>query len=146
MKPKLVLVFFLLIFVARAGVQTKADDIVGLWLTGGKEPAKIQIYRSGDKYYGKIVWLKYPEANGMARVDSKNPDKNKQKQPIIGLVILRNFKFDDNEWNDGKIYDPESGKTYSCHLTLKDNNTLKVRGYVGVSLLGRTETWTRTTL
>jgi uncharacterized protein (DUF2147 family) len=146
MKPKLILVIFLLFFVARSVAQTKADDIVGVWLTGGKEPAKIQIYRSGDKYYGKIVWLKYPEANGMARLDSKNPDKSKQKQQIIGLVILQHFRFDDNEWNDGKIYDPESGKTYSCHLTLKGNKTLKVRGYVGVSLLGRTETWIRTTL
>jgi uncharacterized protein (DUF2147 family) len=146
MKPKLLLVIFLLFFVARSVAQTKADDIVGVWLTGGKEPAKIQIYRSGDKYYGKIVWLKYPEANGMARLDSKNPDKSKQKQQIIGLVILQHFRFDDNEWNDGKIYDPESGKTYSCHLTLKGNKTLKVRGYVGVSLLGRTETWIRTTL
>lgn len=126
--------------------QTKADDIVGVWLTGGKEPAKIQVYRSEDKYYGKIVWLKYPEENGMAWLDSNNPDKNKQGQKIIGLVILRDFKFDDEEWNAGKIYDPESGKTYSCNLSLKDNNTLKVRGYIGLSLLGRTETWKRTTL
>jgi uncharacterized protein (DUF2147 family) len=124
--------------------QTKADAIVGVWLTGGREPAKIQVYRSGDKYYGKIVWLKYPEENGKARLDINNPDREKRNQQIIGLVILRSFKFDDDEWDSGKIYDPESGKTYSCNLSLKDKNTLTVRGYVGISLLGRTETWTRT--
>ena len=65
---------------------------------------------------------------------------------FIGLEILRNFKFDnDDEWEGGKIYDPESGKTYSCNMSLTGNE-LKVRGYVGVSLLGRTETWTRTNL
>jgi uncharacterized protein (DUF2147 family) len=126
--------------------QTKADDIVGIWLTGGNEPAKIQVYRSGDKYFGKIVWLKYPEKSGKPRVDSKNPDKSKQSQPIIGIVILKNFKFEEDEWNDGKIYDPESGKTYSCVLSFKEKNVLKVRGYVGVSLLGRTEVWNKSSL
>jgi uncharacterized protein (DUF2147 family) len=126
--------------------QIKADDIVGVWLTGGKEPAKIQIYRSGDKYYGRIAWLKYPEENGRARLDANNPDKDKRKQPIIGLVILTNFKFDEDEWNGGKIYDPESGKTYSCNISLKDKNTVKIRGYIGISLIGRTETWVRSQL
>ena len=101
--------------------QNKADDIIGIWLTGGKEPAKIQIYKSGD------------------------PDKSKRNSPIIGLVMLTDFKFDgDDEWKGGDIYDPESGKTYSSFIYLKDNNTIRVRGYVGISLFGRTETWTRT--
>ena len=123
--------------------QTKADNIIGVWLTGGKEPARIQVYRSGDKYYGKIVWLKYPEANGGPRLDKNNPDKNKQSQRIVGLVILKDFRFENEEWNDGSIYDPESGKTYKCKLSLKDNGTLNVRGYIGISLFGRTETWVR---
>jgi uncharacterized protein (DUF2147 family) len=126
--------------------QTNADDIVGIWLTGGKEPAKIQVYKSGNKYFGKIVWLKYPEKDGQPRVDRKNPEKNKQSQQIIGIVILNNFKFEDDEWKDGKIYDPESGKTYNCVLSLKGKNILNVRGYVGVSLFGRTEVWNRTSL
>jgi uncharacterized protein (DUF2147 family) len=126
--------------------QVKADDIVGIWLTTGKEPAKIQIYKSGQKYYGKIVWLQNPLENGKPKVDENNPDKNKRNQQIIGLVILSDFKFDDEEWDHGKIYDPENGKTYSCILTLRDRITLKVRGYVGVSLLGRTEKWTKTSL
>ena len=125
--------------------QNKADDITGNWLTGGKEPAKIQIYKSGEKFSGKIVWLKNPIENGKQRVDANNPDKAKRSNPIIGLVMLTGFKFDGNdEWKGGDIYDPESGKTYSSYLYLKDKNTLKVRGYVGISLFGRTETWART--
>jgi uncharacterized protein (DUF2147 family) len=125
--------------------QNKADDIVGIWLTSGKEPAKIQIYKSGEKFYGKIIWLKNPTENGKQRMDANNPDRAKQSNPIIGLLMLTGFKFDgDDEWKGGDIYDPESGKTYSSYLFLKDKNTLKVRGYVGISLFGRTETWTRT--
>jgi uncharacterized protein (DUF2147 family) len=125
--------------------QNKADDIIGIWLTGGKEPAKIQLYKSGEKYYGKIIWLKNPTESGKQRMDVNNPDKSKRSNPIIGLVMLTGFKFNgDNEWKGGDIYDPESGNTYSSYLYLKDKNTLKVRGYVGISLFGRTETWTRT--
>jgi uncharacterized protein (DUF2147 family) len=146
MMVRSVLVVLLMFLHAQLTGQTKADDIVGVWLTGGNEPAKIQVFRSGDRYFGKIIWLKNPEKNGAPRLDIKNPDKALQKQQIVGLTILKNFRFDDGEWNDGKIYDPQSGSTYSCYLTLTNNNTLKVRGYVGISLLGRTEIWTRTTL
>jgi uncharacterized protein (DUF2147 family) len=125
--------------------QNKADDIIGIWLTGGKEPAKIQIYKSDVKFNGKITWLKNPTENGKQRVDANNPSETKRSNPIIGLVILTGFKFDgEEEWKGGDIYDPESGKTYSSYIYLKDKNTLKVRGYVGISLFGRTETWTRT--
>ena len=121
------------------------DDIIGVWLTTGKEPAKIQIYKSGDKFYGKIIWLQNPLEGGKQRVDANNPDKSKRNELIIGLVILKGFKFNgDDEWKGGDIYDPENGKSYSSYINLKDKNTLKVRGYVGISLFGRTETWTRT--
>ena len=147
MKCKLSLCLISLILTGGVVAQTKADDIVGIWLTSGKESAKIRIYKSGDSYFGQIVWLKNPTENGEAKVDSQNPDNNKQNQPIVGLVILKEFKFDgDNEWNNGKIYDPESGKTYNCFMSLNDRNTLKVRGYVGISLFGRTEKWTKTNL
>jgi uncharacterized protein (DUF2147 family) len=140
---------FIFLFAASASLissaQAKADDIIGVWQTPGKEPAKIEIYRSGEKYFGKIIWLKNPMENNQPRVDGKNPDEGKRTRPIIGLVILHDFKFDDDEWDDGKIYDPESGNTYSCYISLKDKNTLKVRGYVGISLFGRTEIWKRGT-
>ena len=124
--------------------QIKADDILGVWLTSGKEPAKIQIYKSGQKYYGRIVSLQNPLNNGKPKMDINNPDKLKRNQQILGLIILIGFEFDGDEWNDGKIYDPESGKIYSCYLSIKNESALKVRGYIGVSLFGRTETWTKT--
>jgi uncharacterized protein (DUF2147 family) len=98
--------------------QVKAD-ILWIWLTAGKEPAKIQIYKSGEKYYGKIVWLRNSTNNDKQRVDNNNPDKSKQNQPIIGLIILKDFKFDTDEWEDGTIHDPETGKIYDCILTFR---------------------------
>jgi len=121
------------------------DDIVGVWITGGKEPAKIQVYKNGEKYFGKITWLQNPlSKEGKPRTDKNNPDKNKKSTPVIGLVILKGFKFDGHsEWRNGEIYDPESGNSYTSYLYLKNRNTLRVRGYIGLSLFGRTETWTR---
>lgn len=124
--------------------QNKADDIIGVWLTAGDDPAKIQIYKNGDNFSGKIIWMKNPLKEGKQRLDSKNPEVAKRTNPVIGLLLIKDFKFNNkDEWKGGTIYDPANGKTYSCYLYLKDRNTLKVRGYIGISLLGRTETWTR---
>lgn len=119
------------------------DDIVGKWLTEeGK--AKIEVYKKGDKYFGKIVWLKEPNnPDGSPKVDKENPDEKMKSRKILGMELLQNFEFDDDEWEDGTIYDAESGKTYSCVITMSDNNTLDVRGYIGVSWIGRTTKWTR---
>lgn len=145
MKTKKLLLALLLLAGSYAYGQRKADDITGYWQTRGKNPAKIQIYKAGTAFAGKIVWLKDALDNGRPKTDKNNPDAGRRSQPIVGLQILSGFVFDgDDEWEDGKIYDPESGKTYRCYLALKDKSTLKVRGYIGVSLLGRTETWTRT--
>jgi uncharacterized protein (DUF2147 family) len=137
------LFLFLVLCFGAAEAQVKADDIIGIWLTHGDKPAKIQVYKTGDQYFGKIIFLQFPIENGKPMVDKRNPDKGKQEQPLLGLGLLSGFLFDKDEWNSGHIYDPESGKTYSCTISLKDQRTLKVRGYVGISLFGRTEVWTR---
>jgi uncharacterized protein (DUF2147 family) len=145
MKSKFFITAVLILICCILKAQNNAEAIIGNWLTGGKEPATIQIYKSGEKFYGKIIGLKNPTDNGKPKLDNNNPDKLKRTSPIIGLILLTGFKFDgDDEWKNGDIYDPESGKTYSSYLYLKDTNTLKVRGYVGISIFGRTETWTRT--
>ncbi|GAB2777561.1 DUF2147 domain-containing protein [Rhabdobacter roseus] len=121
------------------------DAVVGTWLTGSKK-GHVQIYKQGGQYFGKIIWLKEPNdpKTGAPKLDANNPDANKRKQPLQGLVNLRDFTHaGGNTWDNGKIYDPENGKEYSCKMTLRDNNTLDVRGYVGISLLGRTDTWQR---
>jgi uncharacterized protein (DUF2147 family) len=121
------------------------DAIVGTWLTGSKK-GHVQIYKQENKYYGKIVWLKDPlnPTTNLPKSDAKNPNPIKRDQPLLGLVNLRGFTYEGgNLWENGKIYDPENGKEYSCLLTLRDKNTLDVRGYVGITLLGRTDTWQR---
>lgn len=118
------------------------DQIEKVWYNQEKT-SKIQVYKAKDgKFYGKIIWLKDPLKNGKPKLDEENPDKGKRTQPIVGLVILRGLKKDgDKEYSDATIYDPKNGKTYSCKITYKGNK-LDLRGYVGISLIGRTSTWT----
>lgn len=125
--------------------DVKAGDVLGIWLNEDKD-AQIKIYLENDKFFGKIVWIKDPidEETGKPKTDKENPDESLRDVPTLGLIILKNFEFDDDEWNDGTIYDPKSGKTYSCYMIFPDGQErLKIRGYIGISLLGRTSYWTR---
>lgn len=125
--------------------ESEGDSVVGIWLTGNKD-AKVEIFKNGDKYDGKIVWLKNPlNDEGKPKVDKENPEEELQTRPILGLELLKDFVYDEDfEWEDGEIYDPKSGKTYSCNMELlEDKKTLEVRGYIGISLLGRTQVWER---
>jgi uncharacterized protein (DUF2147 family) len=126
--------------------NTEADQILGVWLTGN-EKAKVQVYKCGDKYCGKIVWLKEPfYEDGKAKHDKNNPDEKLQSRPTMGMNLLTDFEYDDDlEWEDGEIYDPEEGKTYSCVINMDedDKKILNVRGYIGFSFIGRTDSWTR---
>jgi len=127
------------------------DAIVGRWLNG-KKTGQVEIYKENGKYFGKLIWLKEPvyppdDRKGMAgqtKVDRENPDPSRRSQPLIGLVLLRDFDFvRDVLWERGKIYDPENGKDYRCKMTLTSPDVLRVRGFIGISLIGRTEVWTR---
>ncbi len=132
-----------ILFLNAAKADTGADDILGIWLNSSGL-GQIQIYKEGDKYFGKISWLKEPNGpKGNPKLDINNPDPGKRTKTILGSLILRNFIFDDGEWNNGRIYDPQNGKEYKCYMKLKDPKTLNVRGYIGISMLGRTEVWTR---
>lgn len=145
MKKTNPIAFFLLFLVFSSSVfaQNAADKIVGVWLAETKD-GKIEIYKTGSKYYGKLVYVK-PNDDGSVPKDTKNPDEKLRSRVLEGTEILKDFTFDDDEWEDGTIYDPQSGKTYSCIMTLgKDAKTLNIRGYVGVSWLGRTSIWTKT--
>ena len=133
----------LFLFSFQLFAQNNADAILGTWLTGD-EKGHVQIYKQNGGYFGKIVWIKEPLKDGKPVLDTKNPDPKKRSQPVMGLVFLRNFAYEgDDVWEGGKIYDPESGKDYSCKMTLRNENTLDVRGFIGFSLLGRTDTWKR---
>lgn len=124
--------------------QTDSDAIVGNWYNQEKDGV-VEIYKFGDRYNGKIIWMEAPnDENGNPKVDNLNPNKDLQSRERMGMEIMYNFKLDeDNAWSDGQIYDPKSGKTYSGTITLKDKNTLDLRGYVGFPIFGRTAVWTR---
>lgn len=123
--------------------NSPGDKITGVWLTEEKD-GKVEIYKSGSKYNGKIIWGKdLYEANGKTLTkDTKNPDANYKNRPLLNADILTGFVYNNNEWTEGKIYDPKSGKTYSSTIKLK-GNTLNLRGYIGVSMFGRTTNWER---
>lgn len=120
------------------------DAVVGTWLNGTKK-GHVQIYKQGTKYFGKLAFLTEPnDAAGKPKLDGKNPDAKLRSRALLNLNIMNDFVFDgDNQWEDGKIYNPEDGKTYSCYMKLSTPNTLIVRGYVGIKMLGKSQTWTR---
>ncbi len=124
--------------------HANGDNILGLWLSETKE-GKIQVYRVGNKYYGKLVWSKsmYGPDGKTLNKDTKNADKNLRNRNLKDLVLLNDLVFDDDEYSGGTIYDPKNGSTYKCYMRLKGNDVLNIRGYIGISLIGRTSVWTR---
>lgn len=142
MKRAIIFVFLLSIsFLLRAAENP--DAILGIWKNStGK--GYIQIYKQKGKYYGKITWLQNAkDVNGQVKTDKRNQDPALRSKPLIGLVMLYNFKYDEGEWVDGHIYNPQDGKEYKGSMKLKDNNTLIVRGYVGFTFIGKSDIWTR---
>ncbi|MEM6523967.1 MAG: DUF2147 domain-containing protein [Bacteroidota bacterium] len=144
MKQIMLSAAFIFLFLSAALAQEDADAILGVWESGSGK-ARIKIDKSGDKYYGRIVWLREPkDENGKPKVDKNNPDEKLRNKPLLGYRMLKNFSFvGDKTWEDGTIYDPENGSTYSCTIEMKNKNTLDVRGFIGVSLFGRTDVWKR---
>lgn len=127
--------------------EISADSILGQWYTKDKE-ALVEIFKEGETYAGKIIWLSdevATEDDGTPVLDKNNPDPEKAKKPVIGITMAHGISYvGGNDWEDGHIYDPDNGKTYKCVMELKKSGAqLKVRGFIGVSLLGRNEYWTR---
>lgn len=136
--------FLTILFVAVAGVFSAQAQVTGKWKTiddeTGKAKSIVEIYETNGKLYGKITEILNPAKKNAKCDKCDGADKGK---PIEGLVIIKGLTKDGNEWTDGDILDPTKGKLYSCTLKLDGKDKLKVRGYMGVSLLGRTQTWTR---
>lgn len=144
MLKKVKLSLIMMCFVASNTFALQADAVLGVW-KNGEGTGMVQVYKKGDKYFGKLVWLKVAnDADGKPRTDINNPEESLKTRQLKGLENLRDFTFKgDNKWEGGRIYDPKSGSDYSCEMKLIDENTLEVRGYIGVSLFGRTDVWKR---
>ncbi len=138
---KSILSLLLFIFMA---TTTNAQSILGKWKTiddeTGKAKSIVEIYQYKQKVYAKIVTLLDKKSKNKKCTECSGKDKNK---PIVGLVIIRGLKKDGKEWNGGTILDPSNGKKYKCYITLEGKNKLKVRGFIGFALIGRTQYWYR---
>lgn len=124
---------------ARAADDARSTQIIGNWLTE-KRDGIIQISRTSEGLYqGQIVGGDDPQ-----RTDAHNPDPALRQRTLLGQIILQDMQYDGGgRWSGGTIYDPDSGHTYRCRLELRSADQLHVRGFLGVSLLGRSQTWTR---
>ena len=124
------------------------DELViqGTWLNGDHS-GWIELIVAGSELRGRIVGSPDdPQNKKPSRLDLENPNEELRSRELRGLAILSGFHYEgDGRWAGGRVYDPNSGNTYKGTITLVDNNTLKLRGFVGISLFGRTETWTRRT-
>jgi uncharacterized protein (DUF2147 family) len=121
--------------------------ITGKWKTiddeTGKAKSIVEIYEENGSYSGKIVKL-FREPNEEQNPNCDKCTGDKKDKPITGMQILSGLKKDGDKWSGGDILDPKNGKTYSCKAELAENGAkLKLRGFIGFSLLGRTQTWIR---
>jgi uncharacterized protein (DUF2147 family) len=143
--PKSRWLSLLLLFVAPAPLPIRAAESaspIGLWKA---EDAKIEIFDEEGKLAGRIAGLdeKYTK-DGQQKTDIRNPDPSKRDRPLIGLVFMRGFTpAGPGKWERGTVYDPKTGNTYSASLEYDGGKTLKLRGYLLVSLIGRTAVWTK---
>lgn len=125
-------------------------DILGPWKTDGGD-SRLELFKCGDKICGKIVWLKEPNyidskdgPVGKTKIDRKNPDPALRTRPILGLQVMKGLTAKGkNRWANGTCYDPETGKSYKCKMNLAAPDRLELRGYIGISLLGRNFILTR---
>ncbi len=141
---------WILLAAAPAGA-VDAGSITGFWNTQDND-AVFEIYACGSLYCGKIISLEEPnypptdkEMPGKPKVDINNPNPALRNRTLVGLRLIYGFHYaGDNSWN-GMIYNPEDGETYRCNFSMDGEDRLKVRGYIGIPLLGRTQVWTRRT-
>lgn len=145
MRTLLITALVLLMSLPLVLAAQNADRILGTWYNGERS-SKIEIVKTtSGAYQGRIVWLAAPnDEAGNPKVDFRNPNRAHRTRALLNLVILTGLTFkNENRYDGGRIYDPKSGNTYSCKAELRNNNTLALRGFMGVSLIGRTDVWTR---
>jgi uncharacterized protein (DUF2147 family) len=133
------------IFVMAGAALADAPSAVGFWVTpeGG---SVVQVMPCDSGLCGTIVGLRTTRKPDDSPVDQKNPDAAKRNEPLCGLIMagsLKPEKGSTTKWEDGWVYDPDSGSTYKAEMKLNGPDKLDLRGYLGISLFGRTMSWTR---
>ncbi|MHA3788836.1 DUF2147 domain-containing protein [Flavobacterium hauense] len=135
---------FTFLFIVVAGICSVSAQVTGRWKTiddeTGQPKSIVEIYEQNGKIYGKVVEILNPAKKDAKCTKCKGADKDK---PILNLVIIKGLTKDGEEYTDGDILDPNKGKLYSCTIKLDGKDKLDVRGYMGISMLGRTQTWQR---
>lgn len=125
-------------------IVSHSQTVVGKWKTiddeTGKAISVVEIYENGGKIYGKVHEILNPKDRNKVCSNCSGEDKDK---PILGMTVIKGLIKDGSEYNSGKILDPKHGKLYKCFITLESKDKLKVRGYIGISLFGRTQYWYR---
>jgi uncharacterized protein (DUF2147 family) len=125
-------------------INCNSQSIVGNWKTiddeTGKAKSIVEIYEKSGLYFGRVIDIFDKARLKENCVNCSGSDKDK---PILGLTIIKGLKKDGQEYNSGKILDPKNGTLYKCKITLNGSDKLNVRGYLGISILGRTQTWIR---
>lgn len=132
---------------AAAGAMAQETSPVGVWKTiddeTGKPKSLVRITESNGELRGKIEKL-FREAGEEQNPKCEKCEGNLKDQPIIGMTIITGMKKDGSEYNGGQILDPNNGKVYKSKMSLVEGGKkLDVRGYIGVPMLGRTQTWIR---
>lgn len=135
---------FLFIFALLITSAFAQKSVLGKWKSIDDETGKalgiVEIYEEEGKIQGKIIEILNPKDKNKACEKCPGEDKDK---PILGLTVIRELVKNGNEYNGGHILDPKHGKVYKCYINLESEDKLKVRGYVGISLFGRTQYWHR---
>ncbi|HAF29539.1 MAG TPA: hypothetical protein DCG75_10870 [Bacteroidales bacterium] len=136
------LILLLVVFASTATrAQNHADKIIGVWLNEEKT-TKIEIFKNGSSYSGKVIWLaQLNDVNGNPRLDKNNPDPDKRNQKILGLTIITGLKYSKNKWSGGSIYGPNRGQYANCSLILKSSGELQITVTKGV--FSETKIWTK---
>jgi uncharacterized protein (DUF2147 family) len=124
-----------------SSAQFPADAIVGEWCTQAEEnrpPGRVRFVRADDgTYTGIISWSSEPKN------DVHNKDPKLRDRPLVGTVLMWHLRYDDGEYVDGRVYNPEDGGTYRVNVEVLSPESLKVRGFLGISLFGQTKVWSR---
>jgi uncharacterized protein (DUF2147 family) len=135
--------FFSTAFLPAKSQIVTADKIIGEWINEEKD-TRIEIFRNGDEYFGRLLWSEdlFETDGRTSKKDIRNSDRALRTRNLLHINLLNNFVFSEDLWDNGKMYDPKSGKTYNCLIRLK-NDKIEIRSYVGIPLLGRSTYWDR---